>query len=340
MSIVLQIIGGLVVLAILAIFLGFLWLRWKIRKLARELGTNLEGLGNFSGGPPPRVRLRASSPSHWEAEEVQEEVAELDRFGFDRISSYETPDIPGLIFLPFASRDNRTYAVVYHQAGGIGVWCDIYSRYEDGTALTVTSAPRGGELEHRPGREKAYLPGTPVGKLVEVHQAKISGRPVKPATIEGFANDFEQSYEEEMAWRFSKGYSDDEIRAVATLDGGYSEDIMEQTREMMNTRASEQLTEVLRRKYMVESGLTASEWEDQRDRIVIVHDKQTSEDVLDEVASFLDLGDEPYEVDELVSKPPREFMDWLNESQAPDCKFKKVRTLHEPVEADIWLAPF
>lgn len=340
MSIVLQIIGGLVLFVILAMFVGFLLLRWKLRKLAGEFSANMDGFANFSITPPTRVRLRPSSPSHWEAIEVLEEVAELDRLGFDRISAYETSDIPGLIFLPFASRDNRTYAVVYHQAGGMGIWSDIYTRYQDGTSLTVTSAPRGAELEHRPGREKAYLPGTPVGTLVEVHQAKISDRPVKSATIEGFANDFEQSYEEEMAWRFSKGYSDDEIRAVAALDGGYSEDIMEQTREVMNTRAAEQLTEVLRRKYMAESGLTASEWEDQRDRIVIVHDKRTSEDVLDEVASFLDLGDELYEVAEESEKPPREFMDWLNESQAPDCKFKKVRTLHEPVEADIWLAPF
>lgn len=340
MSIVLQIIGGLVLVAILAIFLGFLWIRWKFRKLTRDLGADLEGIMNFSAGPPARVRLRTSSPHHWNAAEVQEEVKELDRLGFERISSYETLDIAGLIFLPYVSQDNRTYAVVYHQAGGIGVWCDIYTRYEDGTALTVTSAPRGGELEHRPGREKAYLPGTPVGKLVEVHQGKISDRPTKPATIEGFASDFETAYEDEMAWRFSKGYSDDEIRAVAALDGGYSEDVMEQTREAMNARAAGQLTEVLRRKYMEESGLSASDWEDQRERIVIVHDKRTSEDVLDEAASFLDLGDDLYEVAENSEKPPREFMDWLNEAQAPDCKFKKLRTLHEPVEADVWLAPY
>lgn len=339
MSIVLQIIGGLVLVAILAIFVGFLWIRWKFRKLTRELGSDLGGLMNFAASPPSRVRLRASSPSHWDAEEVHEEIAELDRLGFDRITSYETSDIPGLIFLPFASRDNRTYAVVYHQSGGMGVWCDIYTRYEDGTTLTVTSAPRGGELEHRPGREKAYLPGTPVGKLVEVHQAKISERPTKPATVEGFASDFEKSYEDEMAWRFSKGYSEEEIKAAAALDGGYNEVVMERTRESMNARAAEQLTEILRRKYMEEGGLSASEWEDQRERIMVVHDKRTSQDVLEEAACYLDLGDDLYEVAEESEKPPREFMDWLNEAQAPDCRFQKVRTLHDPVEADVWLAP-
>lgn len=339
MSIVLQIIGGMVLVIILAMFLGYLWLRWKIRRLARELGTDLEGFSNFSATPPTRVRLKPSSPNHWEAKEVQEEVAELDRLGFDRISAYETSDIPGLVLLPFASQDNRTYAVVYHQAGGMGTWSDIYTRYEDGTSLTVTSAPRGAELEHRPGREKAYLPGTPIGKLVEVHHAKVSDRPIKPATIEGFVYDFEQAYQEEMAWRFGKGYSDDEIRAVAALDGGYSDDILEQARDTMNAHAAEQLTEILRRRYVESSGLTAMDWEDQRDRILIVHDKRQSEDVLEEVACYLDLSDALYEIAEQSDKPPREFMDWLNQEQSPEAKFKKLLTLREPVEADVWLAP-
>lgn len=336
MAIVLQIIGGLVLLTILAAVIGFLWLKWKLRKLA---GDFVSGMESFISGPPARMRLKTSSANHWNAKEVQSEVADLDQAGYQRISAYETPDMAGLIFLPFVSEDNRSYAVVYHQADGLGVWTDIYTKYEDGTSLTVTSAARGGELEHRPGREKAYLPGTPAAKLVELHQSKIGDRPARPATIEGFVQDFESTYEEEMAWRFSKGYSEDEVRAVAALDGGYSQEIMDQTHEAINTRAAEQLTEVLRREYLKSSNLSAAAWEDQRDRIIIVHDKRQNDELLDEVSSYLDIGDELYEVDEAKEKPPREFMEWLNESQAPDCKFKKLRTLHEPTEADVWLAP-
>ncbi len=32
-------------------------------------------------------------------------------------------------------------------------------------------------------------------------------------------------------------------------------------------------------------------------------------------------------------------MDWINESQPADSKFKKLMTIYEPVVADIWLAP-
>jgi hypothetical protein len=339
MALLLQIIGGLVLFVIVLALIAFFVLRWKLKKLAEAL-SGIPTVGNMAGGPPLRMRLRPADANEWDAFEVQENVAGLDRLGFERISAYESPDMPGLVFLPFASADQRSYALVYHQPGGLGVWCDINTRYQDGTSLTVTSAGRGGELEHRPGHEKAYLPGSSTEQLVEVHRSKQSDKPARPATIEGFANDFETAYEEAMAWRITKGYSDDEVRAVAALDGGsLSEDVLEQTRETLNSQAAAKLNEFIRRRYMEESGLTAVEWEDQRERLVIIHDRLTTEDVLEEVDSWLEVDEEEFEALSESTESPRLLMDRLNESQPASMKFRKLRTLHEPVEADVWLAP-
>ncbi len=340
MSVILQIIGGIVVAFILLIFVGFLVLRWKLKKLMRGLGDLADG-PNLAGGPPMRMRLVATGPNAWEADELQSEVQAFDALGYQRISAYQSPDMPGLQFLPYADANENSYAVVYHQPGGMGVWCDLWTKYEDGSTLTVTSAPRGGELEHRPGNEKIYLPGSPIQQLSEVFSAKINpSKQCIRATIEGFASAFESGYAEEMTWRATKGYSDDEVRAVAALDGGeFSDEILQQTKESLNNQAAHQLNEVLRRKYLEEGGVSAAEWEDQRDRIVIVHGRLPIEDVIEEVSYWLDLGDELENLDENKDLAPREFMDWINESQAPDAKFRKLMTIYDPVEADIWLAP-
>jgi hypothetical protein len=337
MALVLQIIGGLVLLFVLLVVIGFLYLRWRIRRFARELGDL--SMGGMAGGPPTRMRLRPASPREWDAEEVQEKAKVFDDLGYDRISAYETPDMPGLKFMPFASRDQRAYALVYHQPGGLGVWCDIFTKYDDGTSLTVTSAGRGGELEHRPGNEKAYLPGSSPEQLHEVHRAKLQDKAVRPATIEGFAQDFERVYEEEMAWRASKGYSEAEIRAVAALDGEtYNEEVFSSTKEALEAESRAKLTEILRRKYLAETGLSAADWEEQRDRLVIVHDKLTSVDVTEEAACWFDLDEELYEKSESSELPPREQMDWLNQLQPEEIRFRKVATFQYPIGADVWLA--
>lgn len=339
MALVLQIIGGIVLLFVLLVVVGFLYLRWKIRNLAKELG-NLAAEGGMAGGPPTRMRLRTASSSEWEREEVQSNVETFDRLGYERVSAYETPDMPGLKLLPYVSQDQKAYALVYHQPGGLGVWCDIYTKYADGSSLTVTSAARGGELQHRPGNEKAYLPGSSSEQLHEVHQAKLQDKPVRPATIEGFAQDFQKTYEDEMAWRAGKGYSEDEIRAVAALDGeNYSEEVFNLTKESLDAESASKLTEIMRRNYLKESGLSAADWEDQRDRLVIIHDKLSASDVVEEAACWLDLDDDLYERAENSDLPPRELMDWLNESQPSATRLQKVATLYDPVTTDIWLGP-
>lgn len=338
MALVLQIIGGLVLLFILLVAAAFLFLRWKLRRLAKELGE-MAGGGGMVGGPPTQLRLRRANASEWNADDVRSKAEVFDGLGYERISAYETPDMPGLKLMPFASKDQLSYALIYHLPGGMGVWCDIFTKYADGTSLTVTSAARGGELEHRPGNEKAYLPGSSPEQLHEIHKAKLAEKPVRPATIEGFARDFEQTYEEEMAWRATKGYSDEEIRAVAALDGDtYSEEVFSQTKEALHSESAAKLTEILHRKYMKESGLSAPDWEDQRGRIIIVHDRMTPADVADEVCNWVDLEDDDFDKAEKSQLDARTYMDELAATVAGGNGFKKAATLHDPVEADVWLA--
>jgi hypothetical protein len=96
-----------------------------------------------------------------------------------------------------------------------GFWADFVEKYPDDTSITVTSASRGHELDHRPGHDKVYLKGVDVAALHDRFLAER--RPKAPVVVTAgeFVRVFEQAYADEIAWRKDRGVTAGEVARVA-----------------------------------------------------------------------------------------------------------------------------
>jgi hypothetical protein len=102
----------------------------------------------------------------------------------------------------------------------------------------------------------------------------------------------------------------------------------------------EGLREAIQERFLKESTLSAAEWEEVRDRLVFVHDQLTQ-------AEVGELFDEWVGDSEVVATRPqeaegttaREFFSALVELAPASREFRKLGTISDPLEADVYAAP-
>ncbi len=148
-------------------------------------------------------------PSRW----AQAVLDGLNSSGFKPAGTFAVKEM-GLMPVSLMVRppDSITAAVYEHPAAG--VWYDLYSRFEDGTSLTYSTARLGGGLAPRPGHEVVRLPGLEPGVLLQKFLAARPAGSAKAVTAATAADDFMRSYAESVAWRKRQGISADEVERV------------------------------------------------------------------------------------------------------------------------------
>jgi hypothetical protein len=151
---------------------------------------------------------------------------------------------------------------------------------------------------------------------------------------------FEKAYADEMDWRNSRGgVTEEEIRAIAKLSGKpYDENVIQATRRMAEEHAMTQLDEALRERFLKQTSMAASDWEDVRDRVVVIHDRMTPSYFSMMLSNLLEEETFP-ELDGSPEAAPRKVFAELNSSLADDRKFKKLGSIREPLEADVYASP-
>lgn len=353
MAIVLQALGVAFLLLILFLVVAVLTIRAKLRSFAR----NLDGMAKAAGGSltPARLHLRAMAAPSWADEPaVAAQTAPLPDLGFALAGTYQAEEIPGLNLQAWVQPETAVTAVVYEHPIA-GVWTDVVTRYEDDTRLTYANILQGQGVDHAPGHSVERFDGIGSRELYERHLADRPDRPKVVPTAEGFVARFEKAYADEMDWRNSRGgTTEEEIRAIARLSGeSYDEDVIQQTRRMEEARAMEQLGESIRERFLAETRMSASEWEEVRDRLVIVHDAMTQqalEDVFtacewDEDDEYDDEHEDGAESDRYPrldgspERTPRRLFEAFNAALPPARRCRKVGTVSQPVAADLYAAP-
>ena len=214
MGIFLQILGALTLLILLLIVGGFFWIRYKLRTAIGDIAEGIAANAATSF-PPMQISLRRQIESDWdEVDAVETLAASLRELGFHSAGSFEVEELPVKLqawILP----DDAMYAVIYEHALA-GVYADIITEYAPHGALTVSSAPRGHELEHRPAYDKIYLRGASSEELCALMRRERRDGEYRAVSAGDFAARFEQFYADEMEWRCTQGgVSAAEIRRIA-----------------------------------------------------------------------------------------------------------------------------
>lgn len=208
MDLVIKIIGyiglaGLVLVGLLCAFLGW---HWRALKAALKNATTT----------PLTVKLRRDPEPSWFADKAARKGdADMRRLGYEFAGAFTIDEMPGVQLVGYCHKEFGIYGAYYNHPAA-GRWFDLCADFVDGGELTVTNAPQGEQLDHRPGTEKHFRKGDTIDALHAFIADRVSPNPVTPVAIENFAGAFEAAYAREMAWRSARnGISEEEFRRVA-----------------------------------------------------------------------------------------------------------------------------
>lgn len=344
---------GTLVLALLAF--GF---------LKRKIGTFCESISELvqAGGIPPfRIHLDATATPKWSDDSrMKAATADFEAIGFARIGDFDIREMNDVRLRGMWNRENGTSVALYDHPES-GMWADAFQDFLDGTSVTVTTAAETGmdrPLHAKLFRVDAELGEAGVARTIHdrlVHEAiGLEANLFRP---EEFAEVYAEIYAQEMDWRIARGgVTRTEIERVAELSGAEppSEASIELIQEMWRGQITCFIDDEVRNAWLADCGLSALDWERLQDRIHVVHDHQTAEDLIEELAWAMvesdvdkdaDYDDEAAcEASRVTLRPCFETSnrEGFGRAQAflPEKRqYEKLGSTEDPWPADIWAAP-
>lgn len=332
----------------IALVVATVW--WLIKRWLRKVFSPLaEALESFV---PEPLRVSLKPTKHFELSNkplFEQQCADLEALGFERIGTYATEDIPGLTMAAFTLQSKHAYGVVYdlHRQP---VWTDLVTSYEDGRACTYSNLKETG-ADQPPWTTAVKLPEKPVA---EVFQAFLQGRPqgtMTPTPAADFVRVFEESYARQMDWRIARGVDEGEIRRVAkAANAEATEEELQLAIIARRAQRDGQIDEAVRKDYLRTSKVSAIEWEEIESRILVVHDTMVTDNVARQLLAahgFVNDGEEGSEASRKLSEieerlkggPVRGIFAALAAQTPAGRECRKVWNTDKPVAADIWVMP-
>lgn len=371
MQLFLQIVGGAFVALVLFVLVAYFVIRWKLRSWLKSLGDLIsQGLGG--GVPPFRVKLtRRSELDDPDEEWVQDEhVKEFDSLsaqfqglGFTKLEEYLIEEIATQMRVYWDS-DGATFGIVYNHPA-IGVWCDVYRKYQDNTSWTFGSTKYHG-MDIPPYAVQKFFPDQSVEEIVTQFRAEAPDTNMVTITPEAFPAFFEKAYAREMDWRMERGgTTEEEIRRIAEMNGDEcTDETVRQIQLQWRTAIHHFVSDKALKRYRKEAELNSFEWDHLQSYGVVIHERMQGEQLLQvyDEEYYPDLLGESEEDDEDAADmrdqrqkwnqriaelnqaltqgtPQQVFRDMIelgNGSGGVKSVWEYKSSVSEPVAADIW----
>lgn len=350
--VVAAVVVGLCLFAVLV----WWWLRHKISGVVEAMSALA-----YAAPPPLRVTLESSTAAHDWGANVSTTFDELVALGYERSGDFTIPEMDDVAIRGFANAELGFYAAVYDHPQA-GVIADLVCNLADHRHLTVSTAPDSG-LQPPPSSTMVRLPLSPTnpGTVRELHErlrVEVNGAPSIGAKTQLFELAFTEAYRAEMDWRIGRrGPTPDEIRRVAELAGAELPDdnAIDMIRAMWQSAIDDLIEEEVREGYLADASVSAKDWEDQRERIYIVHEHVARETVVDILAWDM-TGEEGEEGDEETLEQTqtaaierldavfegRDMRDGFARAQAllpAHRKYEWLGSVDQPWAADVYLIP-
>lgn len=329
-----QVLGGLGIVVVIVVAIVAIMILNFIHKLKGALGEFAKMAEGADSASPPRIHIKAAPEDGWQdPSTLLDNKQKAKRLGYNDLGTFSIDEMPGVIFNALVKPDESSYCIIY-QHPQAGVWFDFVTKYDDNTGLTVSNAPMGGELDHRPGQKKVYLKNVDLSDLYsrmvverdKTNLFKLSG------SGEEFVAVFEKAYADEMDWRNGRGgASADEIRRVAQQSGMEVTDTMVKMAEAIkNQQSNEGLVVAFEERLKAAGDYGENEWQELRSRLIFIHDRlafETLRDVLSQYSEEIAL-----ELPEGTS--PRQFFRTFVENNR--IALERLATLEDPIETDVY----
>ncbi len=334
---------GLLLKVLGIVFIVFLlllaYLAFRLKRWWKKVKSSVDD----SQGVPVKIHLNEDLDPQWtDAEVVQALISDFKDAGFFKGKAYEISEMPQVRLLSLFS-DRNIPAVIYEHDQGF-YWIDIAVQYEDGTELTVSSAPAGDEMDSPPYVKKITRPDANVAELIEILETELEAKPFEQVDDTTFRQHFEKSYEKSMTWRMNRGgTTEEEFQRVAeksdtNLDKDeIHEAFIESKTKELYTWHDACLDFVLEKK-----GVPVEKRDSLKSKCFIVSDNMHPEaflEYLDEHMDITETAKEGYK--KLLSSIQKtgEFFARINETFSPDLQAKKIGHVSQPICAEIYKSP-
>lgn len=369
MKIVLLTALGVLLGLVLFLVVGFLLIKWKLKKLFGGLGDAFKGLSaGMSTLPQYRMKLTdAPGKPLYHPEPMAELTNELAALGFQEAGTYSAGEDSPILIRGMVHEADRILAAIYDLPDQ-GPMMDLVRDTESGTHLMATSTTTQNLDRARWCRAEIY-PGGGVEVLLSVLKQMDTQGPFQKVAVSAFKDVFEQAYAREMDWRVDRGgFTDDEVQrmagAAATATGDEASGMNEQTlgliRGAMHGALCGSLEQELREAFLDQTEMSAAQWDRVEDRIEMVHnlsDAATLTGLLgqldQEPVVVDDMDDEDCEAEEdnryealnrrveeeLAFGKPAEVFAKLAAQQPLYGEMKKLAHMDRPSTCDVYLMP-
>ena len=163
---------------------------------------------------PDAIHLVKADPAGFRrAERVRALVSEYLADGFRDAGCFDVPELKGVKLQLLVNTRESMYGTVYEHPVA-GIWCDVVSRYLDGSSWTHSSARPTG-LQPRPNARQKNMPGSDPAVLIANARSERPSIGMKSTSADAAVSDFETAYAEYMSWLKQRGISTGEVVEVA-----------------------------------------------------------------------------------------------------------------------------
>lgn len=159
----------IIVALIVALAVGLFFLKKFILKFFGDLGKQTT---------PAEIHVHPAADLTWQdADTAMRAQEQFRQAGFDDLGMFRIEEIPATKLRAFLHLKLQFWGIVYEHEG-VGVWSDVVAHFLDRRSATYTNAKMGDQLDHRPGHDKHYHPGTSVTELISRCENGSTGKPM------------------------------------------------------------------------------------------------------------------------------------------------------------------
>lgn len=339
----LESLGVLVVAGVGSVLGSFFYLRARV---CREFAYHrAAGIHKF----PQRLSLKRMEPFVWrKVSRGPQRVEAFRALGFEDLAGFTVDEIPGARL--FALQHPATGLLgLANEHEQLGTWSDVllFQRGECQPIL-ASSILKYAHFFLLPGSPKIHKHGAAEQDLTAAVMT-AAGRNAVPlnVTADQFVRLYEEAFADAIDRRLLEPLDDGELRRVLReqnqpccgeqlTDGEFA-----RIKSQYPSAVANEVRLVCAMQFLRETALPASQWEEARERILVIHNRTP----LRELARHRIYG--AYLTPALKkrlrrhanSKPPRESFAEFNATLPPWERYKKIGDVTRPVPADIYRAP-
>ena len=353
----LKLVGAVIVALLLLIVVGYLFLKYKFRKLVGGLLEKFQASGGTV--PPFRIRLTPVVEEEYFDEDRPENSAEIatefEQLGFQHIGDFHSD--AGFYLRAFFHADRKTYAVIYEHFAA-GVWTDFVRQYKDRKTWTYSTCKEHG-IDTMPGNVTKFLPEMTSTEVAQLLWSESPDDDLVSVPPNDFAKFFQQRYADEMNWNMKRGGpTEREIRRVCELsDQECTPEVVTSIQDAWKKAISSFLSQCAITQFNRETNVSRAEAEHREHRIFAVHDRMPNDELIQSVFEdfyIYDAADEDEEPDpedvkwratlEQVqnlrqSKTPMQIVKQLIQQSDEAERYEYIHEVSKPIKAHIWLRP-